>query len=301
MLNRRQALWLLPTAALAAQDPPEVTIRVDVRLIRVLANVKDSTGALVGGLEKSSFRIFDNGVPQEISVFERTTQTPLQVAVLLDISASVISQIKLETQATLGFAKALLREGNPEDRMSLMTFNYAVDQLTGFTNELPRLERALRWVKAGSGTSLYDAVFLASEQLELREGRKVIIAVTDGGDTASYKKFPDAMEAAQRAEAAVFPILVTPVTNDPGRNVGGENAMQLMAERTGGRVLFPGSFERLAASYQEVLRDLRTQYLLGFYPRGVEGAKQRFHRLRVEVDRPGLLVQARTGYYEETR
>jgi Ca-activated chloride channel family protein len=137
--------------------------------------------------------------------------------------------------------------------------------------------------------------------MEGLEGRKVMIVVSDGGDTASVKKFPDAMLAAQRAQAALYPILITPVQADAGRNVGGENAMQLMAERTGGRVLNPGNVERLRGSFAEILRDLRTQYLLGYYPRGVEGAKERFHRLRVAVNRPGLRVQARSGYYEETQ
>jgi Ca-activated chloride channel family protein len=301
MLNRRQLVSLLPVCALRAQEPPEITLRVDVRLIRVLANVKNQSGSLVGGLDREEFEIFDNGVQQEIAVFERSTQLPLQVAVLLDISATVITQLKKEKEATLEFAKALFAEGNPEDRLALIAFNHHVDLLTGFTNQLSRIQAALRWIKAGSGTALYDAIYLASEQLELREGRKVIIVVTDGGDTASYKKFPDCLQAAHRAQAAVFPIVVNPVTNDPGRNVGGENAMQLLAERTGGRVLTPRNFDLLLASYQEILRDLRTQYLLGFYPRGVEGAKHPFHRLDVKVKRPGLVVSARSGYYEETR
>jgi Ca-activated chloride channel homolog len=300
MISRRQLLAMAGAQFACAQEPASPTIRVDVRLIRVFANVKNELGGLIGGLEKADFEIRDNGVPQQIAIFERSTQQPLRVVVLLDISASVIREMKYQTEATMRFARALLGEGNEQDALGLVTFNHMVDLIAGFTRSQRRLERALKDLKPGSGTALYDAIYLASEELEGQEGRKVIIPVTDGGDTASYKKFPDALLSVQRAQASIFPILVTPVLNDPGRNVGGENALQLMAERSGGRVLLPGSFERLTESFTEILRDLRTQYLLGYYPRGVDGAKNKFHRLDVSVNRPRLRVQARTGYYEDT-
>ncbi len=300
MISRRQLLAMAGAPSICAQEPISPTIRVDVRLIRVFANVKNEAGGLIGGLEKADFEIRDNGVPQEIAIFERSTQQPLRVMVLLDISASVIREMKYQTEATMRFARALLGEGNEQDALGLVTFNHMVDLIAGFTRSQRRLERALKDLKPGSGTALYDAIYLASDELEGQEGRKVIIPVTDGGDTASFKKFPDALLAVQRAQASIFPILVTPVLNDPGRNVGGENALQLMAERSGGRVLLPGSFERLTESFTEILRDLRTQYLLGFYPRGVPTTKNKFHRLDVTVRRPNLRVQARTGYYEDT-
>jgi Ca-activated chloride channel family protein len=289
---------LLCCPLLLAQESP--TIRVDVRLIRIFANVKDRNGQLVGGLERGDFRVFDNGVEQEIAVFERTTSQALRIFVLLDISASVAKDLKYETGAALRFARAVIGEGNPEDSIGLITFNHNVNLAAGFTRRIARLEHAIGDIRTGAGTSLYDAVYLAGEEMEGRDGRKVIVLVSDGGDTASFKKFNDAMVAAQRAQAAVYPILVTPILNDPGRNVGGENAMQLMAERTGGRVLLPGSFEQLSKSFDEILRDLRTQYSLAYYPRGVSSKGNPFHQLDIQVRREGLKVQARTGYYEET-
>jgi Ca-activated chloride channel homolog len=294
----RRSLLAAPLAL--AQDPESPTIRVDVRLIRVFANVKDTNGQLVGGLVKQDFRVFDNGVEQEVAVFERTTSQALRIALLLDISASVAKDLKYETEAALRFARMVIGEGNPDDSIALITFNHAVDLAAGFTRRIVRLEHAIRDIRTGAGTSLYDAVYLAGEELEGRDGRKVIIPVSDGGDTASFKKFNDAMVAAQRAQAAVYPILVTPIVTDAGRNVGGENAMQLMAERTGGRVLLPSSFEQLSKSFDEILRDLRTQYLLGYYPRNVSSKGNPFHKLEVSVKRAGLKVYARTGYYEET-
>jgi Ca-activated chloride channel homolog len=293
----RRSICALP-CLLAAQDSP--TIRVDVRLIRVFTSVRNTSGELVGNLGKEDFLLSDNGVPQQITLFERSTAQPLNVAVLLDISASVAKDLKYEVEASLRFARSLLNEGNQDDVISLITFNHSVDLIAGFTRRLPRLENALKSLQTGAGTSVYDAIYLASEELEGRQGRKVMIVVSDGGDTASIKKFNDALIAAQRSQSAVYPILVVPIQNDAGRNRGGENAMQLIAERSGGRVLQPSSYERLSQSFDDILRDLRTQYLLGYYPKNVPSTANRFHRLEVQIRRPGLRAQSRTGYYEET-
>jgi Ca-activated chloride channel homolog len=293
----RRSICALP-CLLAAQDSP--TIRVDVRLIRVFTSVRNTSGELVGNLAKEDFLLSDNGVPQQITLFERSTAQPLNVAVLLDISASVAKDLKYEVEASLRFARSLLNEGNQDDVISLITFNHSVDLIAGFTRRLPRLENALKSLQTGAGTSVYDAIYLASEELEGRQGRKVMIVVSDGGDTASIKKFNDALIAAQRSQSAVYPILVVPIQNDAGRNRGGENAMQLIAERSGGRVLQPSSYERLSQSFDDILRDLRTQYLLGYYPKNVPSTANRFHRLEVQIRRPGLRAQSRTGYYEET-
>jgi Ca-activated chloride channel family protein len=292
----RRSLLIAP-ALLSAQ---ETVIRVDVQLVRVLASVRDAQGQLRGNLSKEDFQIFDEGEPQEIAIFERYTTQPLSVVLLLDVSASVAKEIKYEVEAALRFARSLFREGNPADQIALIGFNHNVDLLAGFTRRIERLEKAMKRLKTGSGSAVYDAIVLASEELEGREGRKVVVCVSDGGDTASRVKFNDANIAAQRAQAAVYPVLVVPVTNDPGRNVGGENAMQQIAQRSGGRVLLPDSFEKLSQSFDEILRDLRTQYLLAYYPRNLTGKRQKFHRLEVKVKQASLQVAARSGYYEET-
>jgi len=292
----RRLLLAAPTL-LAAQ---EAVIRVDVKLIRILASVRDQYGQLFGGLNKEDFRIFDDSIEQQISIFERSTTQPLSVVVMLDISASVAKDLKYEIESALRFARSLFNEGNPDDQLALITFNHNVDLIAGFTRRIQRLENAVKAIKTGAGTSLYDALFLASEELEGRNGRKVIICVSDGGDTASFQKFNSANIAVQRAQAAVYPILVTPIINDAGRNTGGENALQLIAERSGGRVLLPATYEKLSTSFDEILRDLRTQYFLAYYPKNLSGKNNRFHKLEVKTTRPGLQVSARTGYYEET-
>jgi Ca-activated chloride channel family protein len=296
------ALGFAPPAC--PQDAPlqsDTTIRVDVRLVRVLATVKDPAGALVGSLDKSAFSVTDNGVPQEIAVFERQTEQPLSVAILIDNSGSTAIDLPYETGSVMRFTRALLREGNANDAVALFSFNWEIIKQRGFTRNASAIDKSLRVLRGEAGTSLYDAILLASRDIEDREGRKVLVIVTDGGDTTSHTDFNRAVEAAQLADAIIFPILVVPITNDAGRNIGGENALTTMALRTGGRVFAPSPGAALDRAFDEIIRSLRTQYLLGFYPRNVPPRPDRFHSLQVSVTDPKLQVAARNGYYGEAR
>ncbi len=290
----------LALSALALALPlqaQEAVFRVDVRLVRVIATVKNAAGQLVGSLSKDAFTILDNGVPQTISVFEKHTEQPLSVALLMDTSASTAKDLKYEVDSASQFLKALFGAGNPKDSAALYSFNYEVVRRNYFTRNHGPLDHSLKILKSEAGTSLYDAIFLAAEDLQSRDGRHVIVVVTDGGDTTSVKDFHAALDAAQLADAVIYPILVVPITNDAGRNVGGENALTTLAKGTGGRVFTPSVGNALDAAFAEILRDLRTQYLLGYYPAGVPPSKNRFHRLEVRTDRPDLRVSARNGYY----
>ncbi|HXP87926.1 MAG TPA: VWA domain-containing protein [Bryobacteraceae bacterium] len=282
-------------AAAEAEAPP--SFRVDVKLVRLLVNVKDSRGELIGGLDAKNFRVFDSGVPQDISVFERQTALPLSVSVLVDASGSTLIKLRYETTSVEKFLRALTNEGNPADAAALYSFNYDVTLLTNFTRRQSRLSSALRQLKPDGGTSLYDALYLAARDLERRQGRHVVVVVTDGGDTTSSKKFRDALEAAHLADVVVYPVLVVPITNDAGRNIGGEHALETIAEGTGGRVFTPAVGAELDAAFTQILRDLRTQYLVGYYPRNLPADTARFHTVRVEMDRKDLRPSTRSGYY----
>jgi len=290
-------LLLVLGTFLAAQ---ETVIRVDVNLVRILATVKNSAGEPVGSLEKGDFRVYDNDVAQQIAVFERQTEQPLSVSLLIDTSGSTAKELKYEVESIGRFLKTLFGEGNPNDAAALYSFNYQVIKHRHFTRNAGSLERSLKTLRAEAGTSLYDAIYLGAGELEDREGRHVIVLVTDGGDTTSSKDFHAALEAAQLADAVIYVILVLPVINDAGRNTGGENALWTLATRTGGRVFSPQVGPALDAAFAEIIRDLRTQYLLAYYPQDVPPAKDRFHRLRVEVTRPDLRVLSRNGYYGES-
>ena len=283
----------LPLAA-AAQ---EVVFKTDVNLVRLLVTVKNPAGELVGGLEQDSFSITDNGAPQTISLFERRTAQPLSVALTLDISGSTASSMKYQSDSLLRFAKALFADGNPEDAASLITFNWEVVRRSDFTRRLNRLEGALKGFKSEAGTSLYDAILLSADELKRREGRRVLVLITDGGDTTSSTDFHKALQAAHQADAVIYSILVMPITNDAGRNVGGENALTQFATGTGGRVFMPTVGPELDKAFATILRDLRTQYLIGYYPKAVPLSKNRFHTVKVTLRDPQLTAQTRSGYY----
>jgi Ca-activated chloride channel family protein len=280
--------------------PQDDVFRVDVRLVRLLASVKDASGRLIGSLNKSDFTVFDNGVAQQISLFEHHTEQPLSIALLIDNSGSTAKELRYELDSVERFLRALLREGNTGDAVALYSFNWQVTLLNSFTRRMTRIENNLRVLRSEGGTSLYDAIYLASRDLELREGRHVIVVVTDGGDTTSAKTYHNALEAAQVADTVMYPVLVMPITNDAGRNIGGENALTTLAASTGGRVFAPSLGAELDNAFSDILRELRTQYLIGFYPRNAPATKDRFHTLRVNVRGTGLRVLTRNGYYGDS-
>lgn len=275
----------------------------NVRLVHILATVKDQAGQAVGSLEKSDFEVRDNGVAQTISVFERQTEQPLSIAILVDASGSTAKDLKYETDSVTKFVRAVTRSGNAEDAVALYSFNWQVVQEAGFTRDPLRIERQLKLLRGEAGTSMYDAILLAARDIQDRPGRKVLVVVTDGGDTLSKTSFQRAAEAAQLADAVIFPILVTPVTNDAGRNIGGENALITLAERTGGQVFHPGLGAEMDKAFDGILRDLRTQYFIGFYPKDVPLTTDRYHQLGVTMGglagRQEWKVAARSGYYGE--
>ena len=281
---------------MVAQD---ATFKVNVRLVRQLVTVKDAEGGLVGSLNRDDFTVFDNGAKQDIAVFERHTEQPLSIALLVDTSASTGIELKYEVDSVHRFLQALLREGNPEDSLALYSFNWQVTVHSYYTRRIARLEEGLRQLKCEGGTSLYDAIYLASRDLRMREGRHVMVIVTDGGDTTSAKTYHDALESAQLADSVMYPIVVIPIQNSPGRNTGGEHALTTLAAGTGGRIFMPSPGAQVDQAFSDILRELRTQYLIGFYPRNVPLTKNRFHALKLTVRQPGLRAITRNGYYGE--
>lgn len=294
------ALLCILCAAAGAQEAAP-TFSDDVRLVHVLATVKDQNGAPVGSLDKSDFQVTDNGVAQQIAVFERQTEQPLSIAILVDASGSTAKDLKYETDSVTKFVKAVMRSGNAQDAVSLYSFNWQVVQETAFTRDPARVERQLKQLRGEAGTSMYDAILLAARDIQNRPGRKVLVVVTDGGDTLSKTTFQRAAESAELADAVIYPVLVVPVTNDAGRNIGGENALTTLAQRTGGQVFHPSLGAEMDGAFDGILRNLRTQYFLAFYPKGVPLTTDRYHSLSVTAGggNPAWTVSARSGYYGE--
>ncbi len=290
-------LGVIAALSLAAQQP--ATFKVNVSLVHVIATVKNKSGQLVGALTKDDFEIYDNGARQAISVFERQTDQPLSVALLIDVSGSTAKDLKFETDSASRFLKALLAEGKPDDRVSIFKFDDTVTRITPFTHDFTLLDMRLRKISGSAGTSLYDAIYLAAGELETRQGRKVMVIVSDGGNTTSSYDSHQALEAAQLADAVIYPLVVMPITSDAGRNIGGENALTFMAERTGGRTFLPSLSKQLDKAFDDIISELRTEYYMGFYPQAAPLTKERFHSLKVGVKNPELQVSARNGYYGE--
>jgi Ca-activated chloride channel family protein len=279
-----------------AQEP---VFRVSTKLVRLIVSVKDVKGQPVGTLEKGDFTVTDSGVAQTVSVFEHHTEVPLSVSLLIDTSGSTGNDLDYEVRSLRKFIAALLKEGDPKDAVALYGFDTFVTELTTFTRREQRLSQSLDRLRGTGGTSLFDAVYLAARKMESRDGRHVLVVVTDGGDTNSKENFQTALRMLQLSETIVYPILVTPITSEPGRNLGGERVLAQFAENTGGRVFEPAASNKLDGIFTEILRDLRTQYLLGYYPANLPAELPAFHPVKVTVGRADLKVSTRSGYYED--
>jgi Ca-activated chloride channel family protein len=218
---------------------------------------------------------------------------------MIDSSGSTKKDLKYETDSATKFLRALLTQGNPEDVVALYSFDADIQEVRQFTHNYPSLDTALKNIHGSGGTSLYDAIYFASKALELRSGRKVMIVISDGGNTTSSIDSQKALKAAQLADAVIYPVIVLPITNEAGRNTGGEHALIFMAEGTGGRYFYPKAGQELDRAFADIIAELRTQYFLGYYPKNVPLTKNPFHLLEVKVASPDLRVSARNGYYGE--
>jgi Ca-activated chloride channel family protein len=286
------ALLALAPLALTAQ---ELTLRVDVRLVNIFVNVTDRNGAIVGGLGREDFAIAEDGRPQQIAVFERQSELPLNLTLAIDTSGSVRKDMAEEADAAKRFAHALLRS---QDQMSLLQFATEVRELTPFTNKLSQIDRGLGQLRGDWATALYDAIILGSERLGRKDGRKVLVLVSDGDDTAKSATYAQALEAALRNEVMIYSIIDVPIEASAGRDLGGEHALITLAEQTGGKSYYV-SEGGLDKAFARVGDDLRTQYLLGYYPHNQEPGRA-FHRVQVTIPRAAaeaFNIRHKTGYY----
>jgi len=282
-----------------AQSGPAPTISVNVKLVSVFASVTDAAGAPYASLQKEDFRIFEDDVEQKLSVFERESGVPLSIAMALDTSMSTRKDLPLEVASARRFAHAMLR---PVDAISLYQFSTYVSEALPFTNDERRLDVALNHLRTGAATALYDAIYLSAGSLQRRHGRRVIVLITDGGDTSSKTNYPEALRAAQIAEAIIYPIIIVPIEADAGRDTGGEHALIQLSRDTGGKFYYATSTAQIDEAFRQISDELRTQYLLAYYPVSRVGAE--FRRITVELTDEAkqriqreLYVHNRAGYY----
>ena len=270
------------------------SIRVDVNLVGIIASVLDQNNRPVPDLQRDQFEIYEEGKPQKIEVFEPETQQPLDLALMIDSSLSEVKELQSETEAAARFIAQVVR---PDDRVAVFEFADTVTQLASFSGNVGQLQAAVRRVIPGDGTALYDAVYLGSDALGKAppDRRKVLILITDAGETTSRADFETARRAALRAETLLYTIVMRPVKNENGRNTAGEHALETIADSTGGAMYYPDEVSQLDATFDRINRELRTQYRLGYYPqpRPPQGA---YRSVEVRV-KGNYKVRYRKSYY----
>ena len=276
---------------------PETTLKVDVKLVNVYVTVTDAHGAPIGGLKKENFVLQEDGGEQKISVFDKESALPLSIALAIDTSLSTRHDLPLEQASAKRFARAILR---PVDALSVYGFSESVSQAVGYTANLKRIDEGIDHIRLGAATALFDAVYVASRSLDRRQGRKVMVLITDGGDTISQVDYKEAVRAAEEAEALVYSIIVVPIENSAGRETGGEHALIQLSEDTGGKYYYATSMSQLDAAFRQISDELRTQYLLAYYP-SQRTSNSQFRRIQVGITGPAdaaaYHVRNRAGYY----
>lgn len=313
-------LFALPQfyGPLAQQDghsSSNPAIKISAVQVNVYVIAQDRHGRLIPSLEKENFELTDDGLKQQIHYFSRETNNSLSLGVLLDTSASQEHLLATEQRAANLFLDSVLQTA---DQAFVMRFDVDSEVLQDFTHDSRLLTAAVNKarinetgrsilpespasVKPG-GTHLYDAVYLASNELmKTRYGRKVLVLVTDGEDQGSTVKLRSAVEAAGKADVIIYSIQV----NDPsfylamGLPYHGTSTLESIARETGGRDIRTQSVQDIAPAFARIASELRAQYLLGYTPSNMnyDGA---FHRIRVSIPNHKYAIRTRVGYYAPT-
>ena len=347
---------ILLTWSLLAQETP--TFSSDVKVVNVLATVRDKQGQIINNLTKDDFKLQQDGQPQAIHYFAKDTDLPLTLGLLVDTSMSQRRLIEQERTASYSFLNNLMRPD--KDKAFVIHFDWEVELLQDTTDSRPKLEAALEKLDnpqfggggggnsggsgggggypggggggghhMGGGTDLYDAVFLASDEVARKlQGRKALIILSDGVDTGSKVSLDRAIETAQRANTLVYSILYA----DPdayghqnsgypgmGRHGGwggggmgrpgggypqqtshpdGKKVLERISRETGGRFFTVSKKQPIDQIYSQIEQELRNQYSLGYTPTK-DVASAGYHKIALTTNNKDLIVQARDGYYAE--
>ena len=277
------------SVALAAQQP---TFRSGTQTVPLYITVTDSAGRLVPNLTKDDFTILDNGVPQEVSLFDNTNR-PITAVVMLDTSGSMTLNLDLMKAAAEQFTIRLL----PQDKAAVGAFSDKIEfGDTGFTSDRDDLGRAIRDLDFGNATRLWDAVDASLEQLKGIEGRRVVLVFTDGDDTGSKTSAGKVIDKARADEVMIYAIGLESVYNGGGgrmvrtRPAGG---LRKIADETGGGFFELKKSEELGPAFTRVAQELHSQYLVGFSPKVLDG---KVHKLEVRTKDATNKARARRSY-----
>ncbi len=301
--------WAQQPAPADPSDAGEIpTISVDVDVVNIFCTVRDKHGGLVSDLEKEDFILEEDGVEEEIRYFTRETDLPLTIGLLVDVSKSQESLIEVEKAAGYRFFSDILRQ---EDLAFIISFGVYSELLQDLTNSRDllreglnalRLNAAVGGITPGTiptrdqpGTVLYDAVFLASDEMLRKEvGRKVMVVITDGVDYGSKVEKSEAIRVAHKADTIIYGIYYADPRYQAFRNGYGD--LKDLSEETGGTVFRVSRKYPLHSIFAAIEEEMRNQYSLGYTPTNDEKDGS-FRKIKIKTRQDGLEIRAREGYY----
>jgi VWFA-related protein len=280
--------------------------------VNIYAIVRGRHGQLIRDLKKDDFEVSESGVPQKIEHFSPETNVALSLGVAIDTSISQEHLLITEQEAAKKFLRSVLQSG---DQAFVMNFDVDVKLLKDFTNATTELVKAVdsaqinetgksvlaRNAPATGGTHLYDAVYLASNELmKARPGRKVLVLITDGEDQGSKIDLQAAIESAEKADLIVYSIVVSDAQYYAlmGGRYHGDATIRKLARQTGGATIRVRSVDEVGNAFDQIARELRAQYLLDYFPADLRGDDS-FRRIGVRVRGHKYLVRTRAGYYDQ--
>lgn len=287
------------SAAPQHKPPAPYTFEVNAEEVVLNCTILDSKGQLVSGLDKSNFRVTEDGIPQSI-VSVQHRDTPVSIGLLVDNSGSMRSKRAAVASAALDLVKA----SNPGDETFVINFSDQAYLDQEFTSDLGLLQNALAHLSLSGGTALYDTIVTAADKMERKAAhpRRVLIVITDGEDNASRLSLDEAIHRVQDMQG---PVIYSIGLLFSGDSSGGErrrarHALEALASQTGGIAFFPSSLQEIDAVAAEVARDIRNQYVLAYHSTRISTAA--YHSVRVQAQAPGhgkLIVHTRAGYYSK--
>jgi Ca-activated chloride channel family protein len=296
-----------PNAATPAAPPPPPqtgrqvpAFRAGVELVSLNVTVTDGNGRYVTDLEQADFNVFEDGVKQDVSFFNKTN-LPIALALMMDTSASMDTKLQTAQEAAIGFVRRL----RSQDVAEIIDFDSRVTILANFTNNAGELEQAIRKTSAGGSTSLYNAVYIALKDLkklvaknveEIR--RRAIVLLSDGEDTSSLLPFDEVLDLAKRSETAIYGIgLRSPELSTESRGFKeAEFVLRQLSQETGGRVFFPSQPQDLAKVYGQISDELSSQYTVGYTSRNARHDGS-WRRIVVRVNRQQVTARTKQGYF----
>lgn len=295
--------FVASVALVTAQSAQKPSFSTAIELVSLNVTVADGAGRYVKDLDPEDFQVFEDGVKQDVTFFNKSN-SPIALSLLLDTSASMETKLSTAQEAAVGFARRL----RPQDLAEVVDFDSRVVTLQTFTNNAAALEQAIRKTSAGGSTSIYNAIYIALKDLkkvvapnpdEIR--RQAIVVLSDGEDTSSLLPFEEVLDLARRSETAIYSIglRASDASNSSKGFKEAEFVLRQFSQETGGRTFFPAQISDLTGVYEQISEELSSQYTVGYTSKNQkrDGA---WRRIVVRTAKPGLTARTKQGYFAPT-